>query len=149
MTGRRAGRFLGSAAIALAALVLGAAEGLLRLKNADMRNHDIEMWRYGRILKEPSDNAVLDRVHRPSQRATLQSVDIRINADGLRGPELPATDDGLPRVIVLGSSITMGWGVAGDAMLTSRLARDLAAAGQPALVLNVGTGNYNAERYAA
>jgi hypothetical protein len=52
-------------------------------------------------------------------------------------------------VIVLGSSITMGWGVAGDAMLTSRLARDLAAAGQPALVLNVGTGNYNAERYAA
>ena len=36
---------LGAVAVVL---FLGAAEGILRLKNSSMQNYDIEMWRYAR-----------------------------------------------------------------------------------------------------
>ena len=35
-------------------IALGASEAFLRLKNSSMRNYDIEMWRYARLLKHRS-----------------------------------------------------------------------------------------------
>jgi len=36
---------------------LGVGEAALRFKNADMRNYDIEMWRYALELKKRADEA--------------------------------------------------------------------------------------------
>jgi len=126
---------------------VGAAEAFLRIKNASMKNYDIEMWRYARLLKHRSDEPVLAFEHVPSASATLESVNIRINDWGLRGGPVPPLHAGQRRILFLGSSITLGWGVREDDTLEARLQRMFAAEGQDVQVLNAGIGNYNAVRY--
>jgi lysophospholipase L1-like esterase len=128
-------------------LCLLAAEAFLRLKNSAMTNYDIEMWRYANELKRKSDDPSLDFDHLRSKKALLQSTEIRLNSWGLRGPEpLPEQPD-LRRMLFLGGSITLGWGVPEDRTVEARLQRMLAAEGENVEVLNAGVGNYNTERY--
>jgi lysophospholipase L1-like esterase len=128
-------------------LSLVLIEGVLRLKNADMRNYDIEMWRYSKLLKVPSDNPALGHEHRPAHSATLQSVELRINDRGLRGDNVPPVVPGKRRILFLGSSITLGWGVPESETVTERLRAKFKADGIAVDVLNAGIGNYNAPRY--
>jgi lysophospholipase L1-like esterase len=127
-------------------LGLGFGEAILRVKNLSMQNYDIEMWRYAGELKHRSDDPVLGHEHNVSSEAVLQSVKIRINDHGLRGPPLrqPAPPR---RVLFLGASITLGWGVDEDKTMTSLIQKKFDDAGQNVEVLNAGIGNYNAERY--
>ncbi len=128
-------------------LCLLAAEAFLRLKNSAMTNYDIEMWRYANELKQKSDDPSLDFDHLRSKKAFLQSTEIRLNSWGLRGPE-PLTElSDLRRILFLGGSITLGWGVSEDSTVEARLQRMLTAAGENVEVLNGGVGNYNTERY--
>ncbi len=138
-----------SAAIAIAstAFALGAGELILRAKNASMKNYDIEMWRYAKELKRRSDIPVLGHEHVASSSARLQSVDIRIDERGLRGGPVGPRKPGERRILVLGSSVTLGWGVPEDDTMTARLQRMFAADGKQVEVLNAGIGNYNAVRY--
>jgi lysophospholipase L1-like esterase len=147
MTGLR--NSLISAALMLVSLTLClfAAEGFLRLKNSAMTNYDIEMWRYSNELKQKSDDPALDFDHLHSKSALLQSTEIRLNTWGLRGPEVAPLKPGERRILFLGGSITLGWGVPEDCTVEVRLERMLNAHGEPAQVLNGGVGNYNAERY--
>lgn len=126
---------------------IGFAEGVLRIKNLSMQNYDIEMWRYARELKKRSDDIVLGHEHIPNTESVLQSVDIRINERGLRGGPVEALEPGQRRILVLGGSITLGWGVPEDQTLTSLIQQHFAADGKQVQVLNAGVGNYNAERY--
>jgi lysophospholipase L1-like esterase len=128
-------------------VALAAGEAILRAKNASMKNYDIEMWRYAKELKRRSDVPALGHEHVPSSSATLQSVGIRINERGLRGGPVAPRKAGQRRILVLGSSVTLGWGVPEDETMTARLARMFAADGQDVEVLNAGIGNYNAVRY--
>ncbi len=128
----------------LACLVV--AEGALRVKNSSMKNYDIEMWRYARELKTPSADPVLGHEHVPSRSAVLQSVPIRLNEWGLRGGAVGPRVPGRRRILVLGSSITFGWGVREDDTLTARLQQMFRRDGQDVDVLNAGVGNYNAVR---
>ena len=139
----------------LSALLLGvslvlcllAAEAFLRVKNGTMTNYDIEMWRYANELKQKSDDPQIDFDHRQSQSAILQSTEIRLNDWGLRGPDVAALQPGQRRILFLGGSITLGWGVPEKDTLEARLERRLNDTGDAAQVLNGGVGNYNAERY--
>jgi lysophospholipase L1-like esterase len=125
---------------------LGMAEGIVRLKNASMDNYDIEMWKYSLKLKIPSDNPNIGHEHKPSQTAKLQSVTIRTNEYGLRGaPVLSSTPP--RRILFLGSSVTLGWGVAEEQTVTQLLQHKLQNAGENVEVLNAGIGNINAPRY--
>ena len=128
-------------------ITLGAGEAILRIKNASMRNYDIEMWRYAKELKVRSESPLLGHEHVPSSSAKLQSVDIRINERGLRGEPLALRQPGKRRILFLGSSVTLGWGVPEENVVTTRLARMFLQAGQDVEVLNAGIGNYNAARY--
>jgi lysophospholipase L1-like esterase len=134
------------AALLPVVLVLLGAEGLLRLKNRSMDNYDIEMWRYSQDLKQQSSDPLLGHEHRANGQAILQKVEIRTNSLGLRGPEL-RTDPPARRILFLGSSITLGWGVPEDQTLSSTVARKFKEQGQDVEVLNAGIGNYNAPRY--
>ncbi len=129
------------------AVCLLAGEAFLRIKNSAMTNYDIEMWRYANELKQKSDDPQIDFDHRHSRSALLQSTEIRLNSFGLRGPEVPPLQEGQRRILFLGGSITLGWGVAEQDTLEARLERRLNQSGDAAQVLNGGVGNYNAERY--
>jgi len=129
-------------------LSLAAAEDIVRFKNASMKDYNTEMWRYARELKFASPDPRLGHEHIPDSRAVLQSTEIRINSWGLRGGEVsdkPAA--GTRRILLLGSSIALGWGVEESKIVSTLLEQKLRAAGQSVEVLNGGIGNYNAERY--
>ncbi|MBC8283596.1 MAG: hypothetical protein H8E32_07260 [Nitrospinae bacterium] len=126
-------------------LVLG--EGFLRLKNSTMRNYDIEMWKYSKVLKRKSDNPILGHEHIPSKSAILQSVEIRINKHGLRGRNIGHKQLGKKRILFLGSSITLGWGVPEEETMPERIDQMFKNDGKPAEILNAGIGNYNSTRY--
>jgi lysophospholipase L1-like esterase len=129
------------------AVSLAFAEVFLRIKNASMRNYDIEMWRYSKELKVRIDDPAIDFVHARSKSAVLESVEIRLNTWGLRGrePTSPLPTD--RRILFLGGSITLGWGVKEDDTVQVRLEKMLKGAGRNAEVLNGGVANYNTERY--
>lgn len=126
---------------------LGLAEVVLRVKNLSMRNYDIEMWRYANELKVRSEDSILGHEHVKNDSALLQSVDIRTNEWGLRGGPIEKLPAGGRRILVLGASITLGWGVDEEDTMTSRLEKMLAEKNPSIQVLNAGIGNYNAERY--
>ncbi|MDE3059924.1 MAG: SGNH/GDSL hydrolase family protein [Pseudomonadota bacterium] len=129
------------------ALCLGVAEAIIRIKNSSMTNYDIEMWRYARELKVKSPDPALDFDHRHFVSAVLQNVNIRLNEWGLRGgPVQPLPPDGR-RILFLGGSITLGWGVPEEQTLEARLQAMFDQAGAKVQVLNAGIGNYNTERY--
>src|SRR2546429_9210463 len=92
-------------------VALGAGEAMLRVKNRSMKTYDIEMWRYAKELKVRSDDPHLDFDHVKSASAVLQNVTIRLNDWGLRnGPVEPVAAGGR-RILFLGGSIALGWGV--------------------------------------
>jgi lysophospholipase L1-like esterase len=134
-------------------LVFGAVlaaclgEAVLRFKNDDMKNYDIEMWKYSRDLKVISPDPKMAFTHRRNASAILQSVTIRTDEWGLRGGPVPPMPPGGRRILFLGSSITLGWGVPEQETLTARLQQMFAEHNQDVAVLNGGVGNYNAQRY--
>ncbi|OAN49234.1 hypothetical protein A6A04_03725 [Paramagnetospirillum marisnigri] len=129
------------------ALAIGAGEILLRVKNSSMRNYDMEMWKYSRELKQRLDNPDLPFTHVTSRTAQLESVEIRLNEVGLRGAPLDPAPQGGRRILFIGGSTTLGWGVAESDTVSARVERMLTEAGEKAQVLNGGVANYNAQRY--
>ena len=126
-------------------LLLG--EALLRAKNSSMDNYDVEMWRYANELKQKSTNPILDFEHKKSKSAILQNKTISLNSYGLRNSEIPETTT-KRRILFLGGSITLGWGVEEENIITTELSRLLNKPGEQSVeVLNAGVGNYNASRY--
>lgn len=129
-------------------IAFGIAEGLLRIKNSAMTNYNIEMWRYSKELKVRLSHPMLDFDHVKSKTASLQNVEIRLNEHGLRGGPLSALPSGGRRILFLGGSFTLGWGVPEQETVGARLEKMLSAIDkQPVQVLNAGVGNYNTERY--
>ncbi len=129
------------------AVALGVGEAMLRAKNRSMKTYDIEMWRYAKELKARSDDPHLDFDHVKSASAVLQNVTIRLNEWGLRGGPVEPMPAGGRRILFLGGSIALGWGVPEAQTVEARLERRLREAGEQAQVLNGGVGNYNADRY--
>lgn len=135
--------------VASTAIAFGVGEIVVRAKNNSMQNYDIEMWRYARELKTRSDIPALGHEHLPSRCSVLQSVQICTDSSGLRvapGAQTPAPSN-KRRILFLGSSVTLGWGVPEAETLTARLRSMFAKDGQDVEVLNAGIGNYNTIRY--
>ena len=134
----------------LSTLVL---EGVCRLLYSRKLDYQIEMSRYAATLKRSSAHGSIGHEHRPSRRARLMGVDVAINSHGFRDAEYPLEKpDGEYRIMLLGDSLTLGWGAAVEdlfaAGLQERFSRDFAACGSPlsVRVINTGVGNYNTEQ---
>lgn len=128
-------------------LALLVGEGLTRIGTLSQSNYVIEMWRYSNELKQPTPGPLPGHEHRPGASAELQGVFFRINELGLRGPNIsPQELEGKRLVVLLGDSLTVGWGVEEDETLSSQLSQAL---GPDTVVMNAGIGNMNFEQLAA
>ena len=142
---------LNALAVALSLVVIYAgAEAYVSYAVDDGMQFDLEMWRYSREIKRQSANPAIGHEHRPGSRAHLMGVDVAISSQGLRDREFPLTPPpGRTRIMMLGDSLTFGWGVPGDKTWSKRLEQMLRQAGYDAEVINTGVGNYNTEMEAA
>jgi hypothetical protein len=136
-------------AVVATLVTLGVGEVIMRVVASRSLIYNIEMVRYATTLKMRDPQGEVSHVHRPSASARLMGVDVSLNALGDRGPELAVPrDSARERVLVLGSSITMGWGVPFAETFTATTER-LLNTKQPFgpaksfEFVNAGIGNYN------
>jgi hypothetical protein len=137
----------GSWIVAVGATAL-VGEGILRLVSAYRLTYNIEMVRYAKELKQRDPSGEVSHTHRPNASARLMGTAIALNSLGDRGPELAPRTDHTKRVLVLGSSVTLGWGVPFPEVFSSVLEtrlnkeRPFGEAYRFEFV-NAGIGNYN------
>ncbi|HMD97923.1 MAG TPA: SGNH/GDSL hydrolase family protein [Terriglobia bacterium] len=143
-------RVLGPVGLLAFAIVLFAmlAEIGLRLAFFHSRDFSMEMWKYAVQLKHPVADPQLSFAHVPNGEAFLMGVDVKINSQGLRDQEYPLErTPGSYRIMMLGDSTTLGWGVRLEDTAAKILERQLnesgAASGRRFEVLNAGVGNYD------
>jgi len=130
-------------------VTFGLGEAVVRLVASQRLIYNIEMVRYATKLKMRDPQGEVSHVHRPSSSAKLMGVDVSLNSLGDRGPELAEPrDTARKRVLVMGSSITMGWGVPLPqtfAATTEQLLNTQHPFGPQTSFefVNAGIGNYN------
>ena len=112
-----------------------------------IQNYDIEMWRYAKLLKM-SVNDARSHVHIPNSSARIMGAEVNINSHGLRdreyGYEKPA---GVTRILLVGDSLTFGFGVPKEDIFAKIIERKLNETGTGTYeVINGGVGNYNTEQ---
>ena len=108
----------------------------------------MEMHKYAKKLKRPSSIIGLSHEHLPSSKAKLMGVDVAINGFGIRDNFIPIEKkNNENRILVIGSSITLGWGVEYDSIFTTKLEYSLnnIKNDKKYEVINAGIGNYNTE----
>ena len=147
------GRIAGNlAAICISlAVAFGLGEVVMRVAFHGSMDFDMEMWKYATQIKVANDDPRVVHEHRPNGRAFLMGTEVTTNSFGLReGERTKQKPPGTYRIVALGDSITMGWGVQQDMTFPAQLERMLNA--QPPKgfpqglryeVLNLGVGNYN------
>ena len=117
-------------------------EGVVRVVNSDMKNYDIEMWRYANELK--IQDPVLGHNHLTNKGSVLQGVEIKLNSKGMRSDEFDVDDK---KILFLGSSISLGWGVEQQDSYPGIIQKKLSSNSINYKVLNGSIGNYNTFRY--
>jgi lysophospholipase L1-like esterase len=126
----------------------GAMELALRVIFAHSLDFSMEMWKYAVQLKRPVENPELSFAHVPNRSAFLMGVLVSINSDGLRDRDFSRSKPaGVYRILLLGDSTTMGWGVRQEDTAAKSLERKLNAhppsGYQHVEVINAGVGNYD------
>lgn len=107
--------------------------------------YDVEMSRYAVEIKQKSDNPKIGHVHTPNAKAHLMGTDVAINSDGFRDDEYAPERNENFRIVVLGDSLTFGWGVEKDEAFEVLLEQMLSEK-RPTEMINMGHGNYNTEQ---
>jgi hypothetical protein len=137
----RRGRWADIAVLVCAVLCgAGFLEIGLRIAFRHSLDFSMEMWKYAVALKRTVPDPNLGFVHAPNTRAFLMGVDVRISSQGLRDREYPyAKPADVYRVLMLGDSTVLGWGVKAEDTAAKVLEREL---GDGFEVINAGVGNY-------
>ena len=117
-------------------------EIFLRISNSDMNNYDIEMWRYAKELK--ISDPVLGHKHLKNKSSILQGVEIKLNSLGMRSEEDNSAGN---KILFLGSSISLGWGVKNNDSYPMLIQKKLESNKLNYKILNGSVGNYNTNRY--
>jgi len=120
-------------------------EFLIRIYLINHTIYDVEMAKYATTIKTDSKNPLIQHVHKPNSNARLMNVMVHINSDGFRDKEYPIAKDGKYRIIFLGDSLTLGWGVEYKDTFKYILEEKMDRL-YPTEIINFGTGNYNTEQ---
>lgn len=126
---------------------LGLVEVVVRTVIDDGMQYDLEMWKYAKQIKRISENPEIGHEHRPGRAARLMGVEVSTNSGGQRDREFAQPKpEGTTRIVMLGDSLTFGWGVAQESTVSKRLEALLGdeASETRYEVVNAGVGNYNA-----
>jgi lysophospholipase L1-like esterase len=136
---------LGAATMLFSCLAVAAMiEGYVRLVADDGMQYDLEMWKYARDVKRVSADPLIGHEHRPNRHATLMGVSFDTNSKGLRDREFAyGRRPGTLRILMLGDSLVVGWGVPNEQTFVKRVERLYRNNGVDAEVINAGVGNYN------
>ena len=86
---------------------------------------------------------------RPGFRGLYKGFQVQVNSEGFRGPEFPAKEEGVPRIVLVGDSMTFGSSIDWPDTLGVKLEQALARSGQRAQVLNLAVVGYCALNIAA
>jgi GDSL-like Lipase/Acylhydrolase family len=118
----------------------------------DPRYSDYEEWLAARPphfqlaqqgLLRCDDDPEISYTLNPGFETTIAGNHYRINANGLRGAEIPVDKpDGVDRVLILGDSYAFGFGVAENDTIAAQLQRTLAAKHPGIQVLTLGAPGY-------
>lgn len=133
--------------IALGLLVMEWAARLVYDRNG--MHYGVEMWKYAKLIKRRSANLAMSHEHVPGAEGLLMGATVKINSRGLRDREYSLSKDPDDyRILVLGDSMTFGWGVAMEDTYCEVLERMLSdqpagISGRRVEVVNAGIGNYN------
>lgn len=102
-------------------------------------------WKYPQLRYRPDPALIF--AWQPNQRGFSADKEIAINERGLRGPVVPyGRTPGKKRVLFLGDSITFGYGVRDDEVVSERVGALLAAAGVSVETVNTAISSYNTEQ---
>lgn len=121
------------------------SELALRVAFARTMDFPMEMWKYAAQLKQPVANPQLSFAHVPNRSAFLMGVPVSINSHGLRDREYSRSKPpDVYRIVMLGDSTTLGWGVPLEQTVAKILEAELNKLHMPKQfeVLNAGVGNY-------
>ena len=129
--------------------ILVVVETFLRIKNHFIIDYDVEMWKYSKYLKIPHKNKKINHIHKKNSSAKLQNVEISTNSLGMRGNEKDIENwkSADLKILLLGSSITLGWGVENQKVLNKIIEKNAKENNLRWFTLNAAVGNYNTERY--
>lgn len=129
--------------LSLSAIFL-VIETYVRVIADDGMQYDLEMWKYARDVKQLSADPLLAHEHAPNRTAVLMGVDFQTNSKGLRDREFSYDRrPGTLRILMLGDSLTVGWGVPVEQTFSKKIEKLFTADGVDAEVINTGVGNYN------
>jgi lysophospholipase L1-like esterase len=136
-----------AASTIIALLFMEAATRLIFRNRLD---YQIEMSRYASTIKRPARDTRMSHEHIPNTEARLMGVPVAINSLGFRNREITvAKPPNVIRILLVGDSLTLGWGVRAEDTFAERLEARLndelhrSGAGLSAQVVNTGIGNYN------
>lgn len=130
--------------IALLLLTLGMTAAVLEIAARFIFPAPLP-WRHPQLRYRPDPALVF--ALQPNQRGFSADKAITINERGLRGPVIPYEKaPGVKRILFLGDSITFGYGVRDDEMVTERVRALLAGAGVPVETVNTAITSYNTEQ---
>jgi hypothetical protein len=118
----------------------------LRFAFRDSKDYTLEMWKYASYMKRISEDPIMAHEHIPGRSGHLMGVNVAINSKGLRDREFPYQKPAnVKRVLMLGDSVTFGWGVEMHMTASKQLESLLNASnsGGKYEVINTGVGNYN------
>ena len=127
-------------------LSLMVTEVAVRMLVDDGMRYDLEMWKYAKVVKEISCNREIGHEHIADVSARLMGVDVRINSAKLRDRQFAISKPAnTVRVVMLGDSITFGWGVRSEETVSKRVEAmfNADAEGRAYEFVNAGVGNYN------
>ena len=129
-----------------------ASEIFVRVVVDDGMEYNLEMWKYARKLKKVAKQSDEGHQHIPNRSALLMGVGVDINSDGYRNKAVSVNPpEGVTRVMMIGDSLTFGWGVPSNETVSSRLEVLLNdSTGKRSFeVINTGVGNTNTEMQVA
>jgi len=100
---------------------------------------------YAGLLFAPGPDGDLPYLLRPGVHTRFVNADVRVNALGLRGPDIaPEPPPGVRRILILGDSVAFGQGLAEEETVSARLAAALHHAGDARYeVVNAGVPGYD------
>ena len=109
--------------------------------------YDVEMARYANEIKVSADNPKVGHYHQPNAEAYLMGTEFKTSSHGWRDKEYDYERNDAYRVVVLGDSLTVGWGVE-QWETYEHLLEERFNEVRPVEMINTGNGNYNTEQQA-